>query len=105
MIALRGVKKRFGSLDKWIEDFSAAATSARGWAILAFQPVNGKLYNVATDMHDIGVMAFGIPLVLIDCYEHAFYVDYRNKKGDYVSAFPKHIDWSEVGRRMAASVK
>ena len=99
------LKKRFGSLDKWVEDFKAAGVSARGWALLVYQPMNGKLYNVVTDMHDIGPMVFGIPLVLLDCYEHAFYVDYRNKKGDYVAAYPKFIDWSEVGRRIAAAVK
>lgn len=96
------LKKRFGSIDKWVEDFKAAGVSARGWALLVCQPMNGKLYNVVTDMHDIGPMVYGIPLVLLDCYEHAYYVDYRNKKGDYVSAYPKFIDWSEVARRMSA---
>ena len=99
------LKKRFGSLDKWVEDFKAAGVSARGWALLVYQPLNGKLYNIVTDMHDIGPMVYGIPLVLLDCYEHAFYVDYRNKKGDYVAAYPKFIDWSETARRMMAAMK
>lgn len=101
-VARDSLKKRFGSLDKWVDDFKAAAASARGWAILVQQPANGKLYNIVTDMHDIGPMVFGIPLVLLDCYEHAFYVDYRNKKGDYVSAYPNFIDWLEVTKRMSA---
>ncbi|HTF58006.1 MAG TPA: Fe-Mn family superoxide dismutase [Planctomycetota bacterium] len=45
-------------------------------------------------------MVLGIPLVVIDCYEHAFYVDYKNRKGDYVSAYPKFIAWTEVERRI-----
>jgi Fe-Mn family superoxide dismutase len=97
------LKKRFGSVDKWVEDFKAAAISARGWAILALQPVSGKLYNFVSDVHDVGIPVLGIPLVVIDCYEHAFYVDYKNKKGDYVSAYPKHIDWAEIDRRVKAS--
>jgi len=40
------------------------------------------------------------PIVIIDMYEHAYYVDYKNKKGDYVSAYPKFIDWAEVDRRI-----
>jgi Fe-Mn family superoxide dismutase len=96
------LKRRFGSIDRWLDDFKAASVAARGWALLVHQPVNGKLYNVVTDMHDIGPMVFGVPLVVIDCYEHAFYVDYRNRKGDYVAAFPKHIDWGEVERRVKA---
>ncbi len=100
--AQEALKKRFGSLDKWLEDFKAAAVAARGWALLVQQPVSGKLYNIVTDMHDIGPMVFGVPLVVIDCYEHAFYVDYRNKKGDYVAAYPKFIDWNEVDKRVKA---
>ena len=98
--SLEALKKRFGSLDKWVEDFKAAAVAARGWAVLAWQPVNGRLYNVVTDVHDVGPMVLGIPLVVIDCYEHAFYVDYKNRKGDYVSAYPKFIAWTEVERRI-----
>ena len=94
------LKKRFGSLDRWLEDFKAAATAARGWAVLAFQPANGRLYNVVSDAHDAGPMVLGIPIVVIDCYEHAFYMDYRNKKGDYIAAYPKFIDWGEVERRI-----
>src|SRR5262245_24206481 len=97
------LKKRFGSVDKWVDDFKAAAVSARGWAILALNPVSGKLYNFVSDVHDVGIPVFGIPLVVIDCYEHAFYVDYKNKKGDYVAGYPKHIDWAEVDRRVKAA--
>jgi Fe-Mn family superoxide dismutase len=100
--ALGALQKRFGSVDRWVDDFKAAALSARGWAMLTQHPVNGKLYNVVSDAHDSGVPVLGIPLVVIDCYEHAFYVDYKNKKGDYVGAYPKHIDWAEVDRRVKA---
>jgi Fe-Mn family superoxide dismutase len=103
--SLDALKKRFGSLDKWVDDFKAAAVCARGWAMLVHQPVNGRLYNIVTDVHDVGPMVFGVPIVVIDCYEHAFYVDYRNKKGDYVSAYPKFIDWTEVERRVRALAK
>jgi superoxide dismutase, Fe-Mn family len=97
------LKKRFGSIDKWVDDFKAAAVSARGWAILAAHPVSGKLYNFVSDVHDVGIPVTGIPLVVIDCYEHAFYVDYKSKKGEYVAAYPKHIDWAEVDRRVKAA--
>lgn len=96
------LSRRFGSIDKWLDDFKAAAISARGWAILCHHPINQKLYNVVTDVHDVGPLVLGIPLVVVDCYEHAFYVDYKNKKSDYVSAYPKFIDWMEVDRRIKA---
>lgn len=99
------LKKRFGSVDKWLEDFKASAIAARGWAILCHQPANGRLYNVVTDVHDVGPLVSGIPLVIIDCYEHAFYLDYKNKKGDYVAGFPKFIDWAEIERRVKSALK
>ena len=103
--AQNALKKRFGSVDTWLEDFRASALAARGWAILCQQPANGRPYNVITDVHDVGPLVSGIPLVIIDCYEHAFYVDYRNKKGDYVAAFPKFIDWTEIERRVKSALK
>lgn len=101
---IRGVlSKRFGSLERWAEDFRAASLSANGWGILARDGVNGQLYNVASDLHEVGVLWFGQPLVVCDVYEHAFYVDYQNRKADYVAKFLQHINWDEVNRRWQAA--
>jgi Fe-Mn family superoxide dismutase len=96
------VEKRFGSLDKWSADFIASAKEAAGWAMLVQHPVNGKLYNVVSDEHAMGVLWMAVPLVVIDTYEHAFYIDYQNRKADYVEKFMQHIDWSEAGQRYRA---
>jgi len=93
------IEKRFGSLDKWASDFIASAKDAGGWAMLVKHPVNGKLYNVVSDEHSMGIVCMSIPLVVIDTYEHAFYIDYQNRKADYVEKFIEHIDWTEVDRR------
>jgi len=95
----RAIERRFGSIDKWIADFTACAKTARGWAMLASSPVNGKLYNVVSDEHSMGVIWMAVPLVVIDVYEHAFYIDYHNRKADYVEKFIDHIDWAEVDVR------
>ena len=96
------LKKRFGTIDRWVEDFRAAAKSCRGWAVLAWHPVNGKLYNVCTDSHDDGPAWSGVPLVIVDMYEHAYYLDYQNRKSDYADGFTDHIDWTAVERRLRA---
>jgi len=93
------IKKRFGSVEKWAADFQASAKAATGWAILAFHPLNGKLYNVLSDKHATGVLWMATPLVVIDVYEHAFYVDYKNNKTLYIERFMTHINWEEVNRR------
>jgi len=93
------IEKRFGSIEKWADDFVASAKSAAGWAMLVKHPVNGKLYNVVSDEHSMGIVCMSVPLVVIDTYEHAFYIDYQNRKAEYVEKFIEHIDWTEANRR------
>jgi superoxide dismutase, Fe-Mn family len=101
----KAVEKRFGSLDKWAADFIASAKAAAGWAMLVVHPVNGRLYNLISDEHAQGPLWMAAPLVVIDTYEHAFYIDYQNKKADYVEKFLKFIDWAEADRRYRLVVK
>jgi Fe-Mn family superoxide dismutase len=104
-----GIKKavatRFGSIEKWATDFVASAKAAAGWAMLVVHPVNGRLYNVVSDEHAQGPLWLAVPLVVIDTYEHAFYIDYQSKKAEYVEKFLKFIDWSEADRRFRLAVK
>ena len=95
----RAIEKRFGSLDKWATDFQASAKAAAGWAMLTYHPLNAKLYNVVSDEHAMGPLWMATPLLVIDVYEHAFYVDYKNRKTEYIEKFMDHIDWEEVSRR------
>lgn len=97
--------KRFGSVERWQEDFKGCCMMAAGWGILARDAVNGKLYNVASDLHEVGVIWLGEPLVVCDVYEHAFYVDYQNKKADYVNKFVQFLDWDEIDKRYVALTK
>ena len=93
------VEKRFGSLEKWAADFTSSAKEAAGWALLVRHPVNGKLYNVVSDEHAMGLLWMAVPLVVIDVYEHAFYIDYQHRKAEYVDKFVQHIDWNEANAR------
>ncbi|MCP4787347.1 MAG: hypothetical protein GY903_01495 [Fuerstiella sp.] len=93
------IEKRFGSLEKWADDFQTSAKSAAGWAMLTYHPVNQKLYNVVSDEHAMGPLWMATPLVVIDVYEHAFYIDYHNRKAEYVEKFMDHIDWAEANGR------
>ena len=95
----KAIEQRFGSMEKWSADFIASAKEAAGWAMLVRHPVNGKLYNVVSDEHAMGLLWMAVPLVVIDVYEHAFYIDYHNRKADYVEKFMAHIDWNEANAR------
>jgi superoxide dismutase, Fe-Mn family len=97
------IEKRFGTIDRWSADFMQSAKAAAGWAMLVQQPVNGRLYNVVSDEHASGPLWLAMPLVVIDVYEHAFYVDYLNRKPEYIEKFMQHIDWNEAGHRFSAA--
>jgi Fe-Mn family superoxide dismutase len=101
----KAIEKRFGSLDKWWADFAATAKAASGWALLVAHPFNGRLYNVLSDEHAHGPLWFAAPLVVLDTYEHAFYIDYQNKKAEYVEKFRAHIDWAEANARYQTVAK
>lgn len=99
----RLIAQRFGSLDRWADDFVTSAKTAAGWAMLVVHPVNGKLYNVVSDEHAQGPLWLSAPLVVIDTYEHAFYIDYQNDKAKYIETFLSFIDWSVAEQRLQHS--
>jgi len=101
----RAIEQRFGSIEKWAADFVSSAKAAAGWAVLVLHPVNGKLYNVVSDEHAQGPLWLSAPLVVLDTYEHAYYVDYQNRKAEYVEKFLDFMDWAEVNRRYQLAVK
>lgn len=96
------IEKRFGSLEKWAADFQASAKSASGWAVLARHSLNGKLYNTVCDKHANGLPWMSTPLIALDVYEHAYYMDYQNRKADYIAKFMAHIDWAVISQRYIA---
>ncbi len=99
------IDQRFGSIDKWSTDFIASAKEASGWAMLVKHPINGKLYNVVSDEHAMGVLWMATPIVVIDTYEHAFYIDYQNRKSEYIEKFMDHIDWEAADTRFQLNIK
>ena len=94
--------RRFGSLERWTEDFRVCCMAAGGWGMLVRDMVNGRLYNVSSDLHEVGVVWLGQPLVVCDVYEHAYYVDYTNRKQEYVNKFVQFLDWREIDQRWQA---
>ncbi|WP_270255180.1 superoxide dismutase [Kocuria marina] len=91
----------FGSFDAFRDQFTAVATTIQGsgWAILAYEPIAGNL--VIEQMYDQqnGVPVATIPLLQLDMWEHAFYLDYQNVKADYVKAFWNIVNWVDVAER------
>lgn len=96
----------FGSYENWQKDFKASgAIRGIGWVVLCLDPVAKRTCNVWINEHDAGHLAGGIPLMIMDVFEHAFMIDYGLKRADYIEAFFRVIDWSAVTARYTNAPK
>lgn len=95
------IEEDFGSVEKWKEDMVATGLSARGWAILCFDFRDNRLHNYGSDAHNVGAVWGAIPLVVLDVYEHAYFMDYGVNRKDYLAAFFKNLDWNFVNKLVA----
>ena len=97
----------FGGMETFKAHFNAAATAVEGsgWGVLGYQPMGRRLEVMQAEKHQ-NLTQWGIvPLLVIDVWEHAYYLKYQNKRGDYVKAFWNVINWKNVSDRYAAAVK
>lgn len=88
------IEKDFGSLENWKIDMIATGLAARGWAILAFDYKDSRLHNYGSDAHNVGAVWGAIPLIVLDVYEHAYFMDYGVNRKDYINSFFKNLDWN-----------
>ena len=99
----QAVEEFFGSFDGLRAQFTAAALGIQGsgWAILAWDSLAEKLIIEQLYDHQGNLAAATVPLLLLDMWEHAFYLDYQNVKADYVKAFWNIVDWADVAERFS----
>lgn len=91
----------FGGYEAWEKDFKAVGTMRGiGWVVLYQDNVNGKLMDFWVNEHDVGHPAGCSPMLIMDVFEHAYMIDYGLKRGDYIEAFFKNIDWKSAESRL-----
>ena len=102
------IEAAFGSKDAFIEAFSKAAATqfGSGWAWLCVIP-GGKVEVCSTPNQDNplmpGVTCGGTPILGLDVWEHAYYLNYQNRRPDYINAFFNVVNWNEAEKRYAAA--
>jgi superoxide dismutase, Fe-Mn family len=92
----RLVQRDFGSVDAWREDLRATGMAARGWAWTAYDWDEGRLFNYLGDAQNTFPVWNATPLVALDVYEHAYFLDYRTDRASYIEAFFNNLDWAAV---------
>ena len=100
------IDAELGGFDKFKEDFAKAGVTrfGSGWAWLSVTPA-GKLVVSSTPNQDSPIMEGNTPILGMDVWEHAYYLNYQNKRPDYIAAFWNVVNWAEVGRKYEAAVK
>jgi superoxide dismutase, Fe-Mn family len=97
------IDRDFGGLDKWRSQFGAMARAqagGSGWVILTYSARDDRLVNAWAQDHTT-TLAGGVPLLVLDMYEHSYHIDFGAKAADYVAASMNVLDWSNAGRIFA----
>ena len=90
------VERDFGSLDAWRADLKATGMAGRGWAWTAYDWDEGRLFNYIGDAQNTYPIWNATPLIALDVYEHAYFLDYRTDRSSYIDAFFDNLDWETV---------
>ncbi|QHW31555.1 superoxide dismutase [Paenibacillus rhizovicinus] len=98
------IANELGGFDQFKADFAKAATTrfGSGWAFLAVSK-DGKLKVYSLPNQDSPIMEGETPILGLDVWEHAYYLNYQNKRPDYIAAFWNVVNWAEVGKRYDAA--
>lgn len=100
------MEKDFGSYEAWKKNFTAIGLiRGIGWAILYRDPMTGRLLNTWINEHDLGHLAGGEPIVVMDVFEHAYITQYGLDRGKYINAFFDNVKWDKVEKRYSETVK
>ena len=99
------IDQHFGTFDAFKAQLTEATTTIQGigWGILSWEPSGQRLLVEQVYDHQGNVGSGAIPLLVIDAWEHAFYLQYKNVKADWVKAFWEIVNWPDVARRYAAA--
>lgn len=98
------LNKDFGDWEKWAEYFKMCGLVARGWVVLAWDTNIQKLVVYIGDAHNQGGVWGCVPIITLDVYEHAYFIDFGSDRKSYIEAWWQNINWAAAERRFMAAV-
>ena len=98
------IDKEFGGFDRFKSEFTKAAATAEGsgWAALTYCKLTGRPLIMQIEKHNTNVYPMFAILMVVDVFEHAYYIDYKNDRAKFIEAFWNLINWDEVNKRLKA---
>jgi Fe-Mn family superoxide dismutase len=104
---LRQIEMGFGNFEKFKKHFTEAANKVEGvgWAILVWGPRSGRLEILQSTLHQLFTQWDTIPLLVLDVWEHAYYLQYQNRKEEYINNWWNVVNWDDVAERFRKAEK
>lgn len=98
----RHIDNNFGSFSKFKADFTRMAMSVEGsgWAVLAYCEMTERLIPMQIEKHNFNIYPTLHIIMVLDAFEHAYYIDYKNEKAKFFEAFWEIVNWEEVNKRL-----
>jgi Fe-Mn family superoxide dismutase len=101
------IEKEFGGFERFKKEFTQAAVSVEGsgWAALTYCMQTDRPIMMQVEKHNMNVYPMFRILMVLDVFEHAYYIDYKNDRGKFVDAFWSIVNWDEINKRLQALLK
>lgn len=101
------LEKEFGSFERFKKEFSQTAVSVEGsgWAALTFCKQTSRPIIMQIEKHNFNVYPMFRILMILDVFEHAYYIDYKNERAKFVEAFWNIVNWEEINRRLEETLQ
>jgi len=101
------IDKEFGSFERFKKEYTQTAVSVEGsgWAALTLCRQTGRLIIMQVEKHNTNVYPMFRILMVLDVFEHAYYIDYKNERAKFVEAFWNIVNWDEVGKRLELALR
>lgn len=99
------IVKNYHSFDEWLGHFKALGMASRGWVVLAYDFNEGRLRNYIADAHNLYGVWGTAPLVVLDVYEHAYFIDFGSDRKSYIEAYFRNLNWEKIDKKFQKITK
>ncbi|MBS3128466.1 hypothetical protein J4410_04945 [Candidatus Woesearchaeota archaeon] len=97
----KAAEESFGSWESFVQDMKSSASSTPGWVVATYNKITKKLHTYILFEHHIGLPISQEIILALDCWEHAFMIDYGTDKASYLKVFFENVNWKVVNERFA----